>query len=82
MSWKVYLLECSDGTLYCGATNNLDKRLKTHNKGKGARYTRGRLPVRLKAWKDVGSHGDALRLEFRVKKLRRDKKEEFLKNAD
>ena len=42
-----YLVECADGTLYCGWTNDIDKRMKAHNEGKGAKYTRSRLPVRL-----------------------------------
>ena len=47
MSCYTYILRCSDDTLYTGWTNDLPKRLKTHNAGKGARYTRGRLPVKL-----------------------------------
>lgn len=76
--WVVYLLECSDGTLYCGITNNLEKRLRTHNRGKGAKYTRGRLPVRLRCYRRVGGKGEALRLECRVKKVRRCRKEGVL----
>ena len=47
MNWVCYLLECADGTLYCGITNDLDKRLNAHNAGEGAKYTRSRLPVTL-----------------------------------
>jgi len=43
--WNVYILVCADGSLYTGITNNLEKRVVTHNSGKGAKYTRGRLPV-------------------------------------
>lgn len=46
--WHVYLVECADGTLYCGVTNDITKRLAAHNAGKGARYTRARLPVSLR----------------------------------
>ena len=74
MSWGVYLVECSDGTLYCGATNDLKRRLKAHNGGKGAKYTRGKLPVVLMAWRDVGDQREALRLEIKVKKARRCRK--------
>jgi putative endonuclease len=77
-NWLVYLVECSDGTLYCGATNNLQKRLVAHNKGKGAKYTRGRLPVSLKASRDGLTKSQALKLEHRVKKARRDRKEAVL----
>jgi len=68
--WIVYLVECSDGTLYCGATNNLDKRLKAHNRGRGAKYTRGRLPVRLVVSRGGMTKSEALRLEWKVKKRR------------
>ncbi|MCP4722977.1 MAG: GIY-YIG nuclease family protein, partial [Desulfobacteraceae bacterium] len=47
--WQVYLLKCADLSLYCGITNNLKARIDTHNAGKGAKYTRGRLPVELVA---------------------------------
>lgn len=73
-SWSVYLLVCGDGTFYCGCTNDLERRVRCHNAGKGARYTRGRLPVRVVAHKSCGSHGDALRLEAAIKKLPKDQK--------
>lgn len=72
--WACYLLECSDGTLYCGITNDLDKRLAAHNAGEGAKYTRGRIPVRLV---HVESHADksaALKREMQIKRMARDKK--------
>jgi putative endonuclease len=73
--WGVYLVRCSDGTLYCGATNNVEKRVGTHNKGKGARYTSKRIPVVLVAWTgNVFEKGDALRFERKVKKLFRSQK--------
>ena len=75
MNWSVYLLLCADGTFYCGCTNDMVRRLKTHNAGKGAKYTRARLPVRLIAQKAVGSHGDALRLEASIKRLPRQLKQ-------
>lgn len=80
-NWLVYLVECSDGSKYCGATNNIDKRIKTHNAGKGAKYTRMRLPVRLLATSGLMSKGDALRLERKVKKQKANKKVEYLKNG-
>ena len=78
--WAVYLLTCSDGTLYCGATNNLQNRLETHNRGKGAKYTRGRLPVRLRASRGGLTKSQALSLEYRVKKASRNRKEEILES--
>jgi len=71
MSWHVYILRCADGTLYTGATNDLKGRIAAHAAGKGAKYTRGRGPVAL-AWKRrVKDRSAALRLEARLKKLRR-----------
>lgn len=69
--WLVYLLECADGTLYCGITTNMPRRLAQHNghKAGGARYTRGRRPVILRASLRCASHSHALRLEASIKKL-------------
>lgn len=69
--WLVYLLECADGTLYCGITTNMPRRLAQHNghKAGGARYTRGRRPVILRASLTCASHSHALRLEASIKKM-------------
>ncbi len=68
----VYMLECSDGTLYCGWTNNLEKRLEEHAAGKGgAKYTRGRRPVRLVYREPCPTRSDALKREKEIKKLSR-----------
>jgi len=72
--WRVYLLLCRDWTYYCGCTNDLERRVKAHNAGKGAKFTRGRLPVILIASKAVVGRGDALRLEAAVKRLPWDRK--------
>ena len=68
--WYVYIVRCAkDNSLYCGMTNNLEKRLKTHNEGRGAKYTRGRLPViLLKSW-EVQTKGEALKFEHKIKQL-------------
>lgn len=79
-NWCVYILECSDGTLYTGITNNLEKRLKAHNAGKGAKYTRGRGPVTLVCVKIQLTKSEALKLECRIKKQPKAKKVAFLKN--
>ena len=76
--WCVYLLECGDGSMYCGITKDIVKRLKQHNAGAGAKYTRSRLPVWILRRSVLMGHGDALRLEMKVKKLPRDKKLEAL----
>lgn len=78
--WYVYLLRCADETLYCGITNDLDRRLACHNAGKASKYTRVRTPVRLVASAAVGSKSEALKLEIRIKRLRRDAKIPFLKS--
>ena len=69
--WTVYILECRDGTLYTGITDDLDRRLKAHNAGKGAKYTRGRGPVVLKYREFCADHSAALRREVEVKRLSR-----------
>lgn len=63
-----YILECSDKTLYTGYTNNLEKRLKNHNEGKGAKYTRGRIPVVLKYYEKFDKKEDAIKREIFIKK--------------
>lgn len=69
--WVVYILECRDGTLYTGITDDLDKRLKAHNSGRGAKYTRGRGPVELRYREMCDDHGAALRRELEIKRLSR-----------
>lgn len=72
--WFVYLLLCADNTLYCGITNNVDRRIKQHNEGKGAKYTRGRGPVALVKFWEFPTKGDALRYEYYVKQLSKEEK--------
>jgi putative endonuclease len=76
-AWFVYLLECKDGSFYTGITNNLEKRIKTHNLGLGAKYTRGRIPVKLLEFISAKSQSEALRLEHQIKKLPKLKKRSF-----
>lgn len=78
--WHVYLLECVDGTLYCGITRDLARRVAQHNGllPGGARYTRGRRPVRLAASLPCADKGAALRLERAVKARPRAQKRLFL----
>ncbi len=66
-----YILECADGTLYCGWTNDLEKRLKTHNDGKGAKYTRSRLPVTLVYYEEFETPREAQSREAKIKQLTR-----------
>lgn len=69
-----YILECADGTLYTGWTSDLQKRIETHNAGKGAKYTRSRLPVRLVYFEAHEDKQDAMRREYRIKRLSRAEK--------
>lgn len=67
-TWIVYLVQCNDNSMYCGITNDLDRRLKAHNHGKGAKYTRSRRPVELLGISPKMTKSAALRLEHRIKK--------------
>lgn len=67
--WTVYLLRCADNTLYCGVTNDIEKRLLAHNDGNGARYTRSRLPVKIVATRANLTKREAYRIEYRIKRL-------------
>lgn len=70
----VYILKCADGTLYTGWTTDLEKRLKTHNSGKGAKYTRSRLPVEIVYSETCENKSEALKRERQIKKLSRSEK--------
>ncbi len=74
-----YVLKCRDGSLYGGYTNNLERRIRQHNEGKGAKYTKGRGPVTLLYHKMFDNKSDAMRAEYQFKKWPRAKKIEFLK---
>ena len=67
----VYMLECSDGSLYTGYTVNLTNRVKTHNQGKGSKYVRSRLPAKLVYHEVLGSKSDAMKREYAIKQLNR-----------
>lgn len=75
--WCVYLLRCRDHSLYCGMTNDLAARVIKHNEGRGARYTRSRLPVSLVYVESARTRSEALRREYRVKRLSKKEKEEL-----
>jgi putative endonuclease len=74
MSWVCYLLQCADNTLYCGITNDLDKRLAAHNAGEGAKYTRGRTPVKLLYREICADKSAALKREIQIKQMPRNEK--------
>ena len=69
-----YILKCADGTLYCGWTNDLKKRLTAHNSGKGAKYTRSRLPVTLVYYEEFETSVEAQKREYRIKRMTRQQK--------
>lgn len=69
-----YIVECSDGTLYTGWTNDLEKRMAAHNQGKGAKYTKPRLPVVLKYYESFETKQEAMRREYAIKQLKREEK--------
>ena len=73
-TWYVYILRCRDDTLYTGITDDLNRRLEAHNAGKGAKYTRGRGPVKLCYSEAQESYSAALKREYAIKQLSRTEK--------
>ena len=73
-----YILECKDGTYYTGWTNNLEKRLKDHNAGKGAKYTKARLPVSLVYHEEFQTKEEAMSREYAIKHMTRTEKSELI----
>lgn len=82
MSNYTYILKCADETLYCGWTNDLEKRLEAHNSGKGAKYTRSRLPVELIYYEEFETKEEAMSREYHIKKLPREKKLELINKCE
>ena len=74
----VYILQCKDGTYYTGYTNDLENRIALHNSGNGAKYLRGKLPVKLVYAKEYHYYKNALRGERKIKKLTRKQKEKLI----
>jgi len=72
--WYVYILECSDGTLYTGVSTDMERRCDQHNTGKGARYTRSRLPVKIVYFESCSSQSEALKREAAIKTYSRTEK--------
>ena len=78
MKHYAYIVECADGSYYCGYTNNLEKRIATHNNGKGAKYTRARLPVTLVYHEEFDSKEEAMSREWHLKQLSHDQKKKLI----
>lgn len=79
--WFTYILRCGDGTLYTGITNNVQKRLKAHQDGKGAKYTRGRGPIVMVAHFSFKTKSEAAKEEYRIKKLSKTQKEMLISSS-
>ncbi len=77
----IYILKCSDETLYTGYTNNLEKRIEAHNAGKGAKYTRGRRPVKMIYSEKFRSKSKALKREWEIKKMERGEKLDLIRSS-
>ena len=73
-----YMLKCSDGTLYTGWTNDLDKRVEAHNSGKGAKYTKARRPVELVYYEKFETKEQAMKREYAIKQLGRKEKQKLI----
>lgn len=78
--WTLYILECADGTLYTGITNDMPARLEKHAKGTGAKYTRGRGPYKVLHTESHATRSSALKREADIKSLDRNQKLEFAAN--
>ncbi len=76
-----YILECADGTYYCGWTNDLEKRVRAHNEGTGSKYTRARLPVKLVYHEEFDTKEEAMSREWHIKQLSRREKEKLIKGV-
>lgn len=78
MIWILYMLECSDNSIYTGITNNIEKRIKMHESGKGAKYLRGRLPIKLLHKEVFLSRSDASKREILIKKMNHKEKRKLI----
>lgn len=76
-----YIVECKDGTLYTGWTTDLQRRIKTHNAGKGAKYTRCRLPVVLRYFESFPTKEEAMHREYEIKHMTRKQKQKLIEKV-
>ena len=81
MPWYVYILRCGDGSLYTGITDNIPRRLAAHQAGRGAKYPRGRGPLKLVYQEEVSDKPAALRREIEIKRLKRAEKERLIESG-
>ena len=80
--WFVYILRCSDGTLYTGSTDDVSRRVQVHNSGKGAKYTRCRRPVEAVYTESCESYSAALKREYAIKQLTRQQKQKLISEKE
>lgn len=80
MGWALYIVECIDETYYTGITNDIDRRIAQHNSGAGAKYTKGRAPVRLIYTEYFKNRSEASKRELQVKSLSKDHKTDLIKS--
>lgn len=80
--WYLYIVECRDGTLYTGITDDIPRRMQQHSSGKGAKYTRGRGPVILRYQEICENYSQALRREIQVKRLTRQQKLQLMTDRE
>jgi putative endonuclease len=76
--WYIYIVECIDGTLYTGITTDINRRLLEHNSGKGAKYTKARRPIKLRAIFEAKNRSAASKEEYRIKQLSKAEKLKLL----
>ena len=76
-----YIVECADGTFYCGWTNDLERRIADHNSGKGAKYTKPRLPVKLVYYEAFETKEEAMSREWHIKQLSRTEKKALINHS-
>ena len=77
-----YMVRCKDGTLYTGWTNNLKKRIKAHNLGKGAKYTKSRRPVKLVYCEEFSTREEAMKREYAIKRMKKKEKEKMVASQE
>ena len=80
MRYYTYIVRCADDTFYTGYTTDVEKRIDMHNASKGAKYTRGRLPVSLVYFEEHENKHDALSREWHIKRMTRSQKEELIED--
>jgi putative endonuclease len=79
ITWYVYIVELDNGSLYTGITLNVERRIAQHSSGKGSKYVRSNLPIKLLFYTNVNSKSEALKLEYKIKKMSHSQKLKFIK---